>query len=103
MQRVNSVVEPATPDDLPGWPSQTRQPGTPAEQAAVNDFALAQRRALAAAVRARPHPQVWIQARRHAEAIEALLAPSAVGEDERIYGQLRNFAGRAQNFSPAVE
>jgi acyl-coenzyme A thioesterase PaaI-like protein len=98
-----SVAEPASTEGLPAWPSQSRQPGAPAEQSAVNDFVLAQRRALDAAVRARPGTDVWIQARQHAEAIEALLAPSAVAEGERIYGQLRNFPGRAQNLVPAVE
>jgi acyl-coenzyme A thioesterase PaaI-like protein len=88
---------------LPAWPSQSRQPGTPAEQAAVNDFALAQRRALDAAVLARPEAEIWARARHHAEAIEELLAPSAVGEGDRIYGQLRSFPGRAQNLVPAVE
>lgn len=98
-----SAADFAPPDGLPPWPSQSRRPGTPAEQSAVNDYALAQRRALAAAVRARPHADVWIQARRHAEAIEALLAPSEVAENRRIYGQLRQFPGRAQNLVPAVE
>ncbi len=70
---------------LPAWPSQTRQPGDPPEQEAVNQFALSMRRALDAAVRARPETDVWRQAQVHAQAIEALL------------GQQSNAAGRSRS------
>lgn len=72
------------------------------ERSAVHRFALASRSLLAAAATSRPRASVWDQASDLVDQAVDLLTLHCGPQSRRIYGQVREFAGRGQVLAPAI-
>lgn len=69
----------------------------------MHRFARSVRRLLSAAATSRPGAQAWEEAAGRVASAAALLAPHQGPEERRLYGQVREYAGRGQVLAPVID